>query len=232
VGAGPAADLITLRGHNALRTADIVLYDSLIDTAVLAGLTAELVFVGKTAYKSHISQADINQRLADELAKGKTVLRLKGGDSLLFSRIAEELAVARAAGATIEIIPGVTTASGALAKVQAPLTDRLAGSGAVFLTGHAKADSDKALPDYDWASLAASKLTLVIYMGVKHISAIASKLIAEGMSPDMPALVVSKLEQADEQLSLTTVAELANNSRQIEPPTLFVIGSTLKGIHI
>ncbi|MDR2869676.1 MAG: uroporphyrinogen-III C-methyltransferase [Deferribacteraceae bacterium] len=229
VGAGSAADLITLRGFRALSSADIILYDSLIDTAVLEGLEAEKVYVGKTAYQSHVSQDEINQRIEQELMHGKTVARLKGGDSLLFSRIAEELTVARSCKAEIEIIPGVTAASSALAKVQAPLTDRLTGSGAIFLTGHAKAKGephDDDMPDYDWASLAASKLTLVIYMGAKHIAAIATKLIASGLAADTPALTASKLGQTDESLEISTVAELAKGSKA-EQPTIFVIGKVL-----
>ena len=227
VGAGPAADLITLRGLRALERAEVILYDKLIDPLIIEDLNAEKIFVGKTPYGKHTNQEEINSIIASKLAEGKTVARLKGGDSLLFSRVAEELCIARENGAEIEIIPGVTAASGAMARAQIPLTDRLSSQGAVFITGHAK-KGDEQLPGYNWKLLASVKLTLVVYMGVKHITLIAKELIKHGLDNNTPVLVASKIEQPEEFMQTCTVKALADGNFHAENPALFIIGKVLE----
>lgn len=223
VGAGPAADLITMRGYKALLNADVILHDRLADVSSFREITAELIDVGKVPYSGHgISQAEINTLIQIYLKQGKTVVRLKGGDSVIFSRILEEIATAKEVNAEIEVIPGVTAASGAMAGLNAALTDRVASSGVIFLTGYSASGG---LPEYDWRSLAASGLTLVIYMGVRHIGAISQKLTAEGMSGETPALAAYKAQSGGEKLQLMKVKDLAET--EFLNPTVFIIGNVV-----
>ncbi|MDR2884013.1 MAG: uroporphyrinogen-III C-methyltransferase [Deferribacteraceae bacterium] len=225
VGGGQCADLITVRGLNRLQTADLILYDRLADEALLQGVAAEKVLVGKVPYRHSVSQEEINAILVANLQEGKTVVRLKGGDSLLFSRVAEEIAAARTVGAEIEIVPGVTTASTAMAKVESALTDREHASGVIFITGHSK---EGLLPAYDWAHIAKSKLTLVIYMGVKNIAAIVQALIDNGLSMDTPILAAESVGSTEERYTVSTVGEF-NAVDGFATPSLFVIGRVLNG---
>ncbi|GAB7140973.1 hypothetical protein RsTz2092_09310 [Deferribacterales bacterium RsTz2092] len=227
VGAGSVADLITLRGLNALKRADIILYDRLADDKLLKDINVEAVCVGKHPYSGGMRQADINALLEKHLSAGKAVARLKGGDSVLFSRIQEEIAVARAVGASIEIIPGVTAASAALARINSALTDRQCSSGVIYLSGHRKSSDDE-MPSYDWQALVANRFTIVVYMGAKLISNIAEKLIQNGLSAKTPALVATDIEQPSEKLSCCTLNELKSFQYAGDgSAVLFVIGDTV-----
>lgn len=227
IGAGQGYDTITLRGLEHLKTADVVLYDRLIDMRLLDETLAEKVNVGKSPYAHCVKQEDINAMIARYLNEDKCVIRLKGGDSTLFSRAAEEVAIARELGALVEIVPGVTSASSAVAKVEANLTDRELASGVVFLTGHKKEEDLEA--SYNWQALVDLGFTLAIYMGVRSVPFVAGKLIGHGMRPDMPALIGEKIDMQGERFFVTTLAELEATFAEysVGYPAITVIGEVI-----
>ncbi|MDR0453419.1 MAG: uroporphyrinogen-III C-methyltransferase [Deferribacteraceae bacterium] len=226
VGAGVCADLITIRGVNALRDADVILYDRLADETLLENVDAEKIFVGKTPYSHSITQEEINNILRERLKKGERVVRLKGGDSLIFSRVAEEIAVAKESGAQTEIVPGVTSASSAMARAGCPLTDRISASGVIFITGHCK-DGE---PEYNWKMMLDNGFTLAIYMGLKNINKIADNLMNNGADKNTPSLIADCVEQPDEKLISCTLESLSENSMKCRGPAVFIVGRTLKSV--
>lgn len=231
VGAGPGApDLITVRGLRLLRSADVVLHDALIAPELLteAGPHAEVVPVGKRGYCiGSTKQETIHDALVKFAREGKSVCRLKCGDPCVFGRGGEEAEALAEAGIPYEIVPGVTSASGALAAAGIPLTHRAAGQAVALVTGHHDPDS----PDctLDWAALA--KLPgVVFYMGVRHIASIARKLGDNGLSPDTPAAVI---ESGTLPAQRVLVADLAGIGRlaegaQITGPAIFVVGEVVR----
>lgn len=188
VGAGPGApDLITLRAADILRRADIVFYDALVhpETVALA-LHAEKIAVGKRCGAHSTAQRFINKRLADAACKHANVVRLKGGDPMLFGRAQEEIDALIAAGITFEVVPGVTSALAASAAAGVSLTQRGVSRNVVFVTPRSGAGE----PSHDWAASVAAADTAVIYMGAGQAQLITDTLIARGMSPATPTMVV------------------------------------------
>ena len=188
VGARPGdPDLLTLRAVRLLEQADVVVHDGLVSGEILALARpdARLVSVAKRRSHHSVPQEDINALLVREAKAGRRVVRLKGGDPLIFGRGGEEAEAARACGVPVEFVPGISAANGAAAAAQIALTHRDAASAVSFVAGQCKG-----LSDQDWAGLAGKGRTLVIYMGVKTAPQIAEKLMADGLAPDMPLAVI------------------------------------------
>ena len=224
VGAGPGdPELLTLRAARLIMGAGLIVHDGLVDPAILAmaPATARLVSVAKRRSRHTMSQTAINDLLVAEARSGKQVIRLKGGDPFIFGRGGEEAEACRAAGIAVEVVPGVSAALGAAAAAQIPLTHRRAASVVSFVAGQCKG-----LTEQDWSGLAGKGRTLVIYMGVASADAIAEKLIAEGLSPDMPVAVIENATRAAMRVLRAPLAGLAElvAVEQVGSPALIVIG--------
>ena len=226
-GAGPGdPGLITVLGAHAIASADVILYDALIDKALLslARPGAELIFAGKRAGVKSCKQSDISRTLVSLAKKGRRVLRLKGGDPFVFGRGAEEaLALARAQ-VPFRIVPGVTAGIGGLAYAGIPVTHRDTNHAVTFITGHG---ADGHLPDLDWLSVAKGSPTLVLYMARKTIGAIAQKLMAAGRSADEPAALVSDATSAGQNVIVTTLGGLGAVAAGAAP-AIVVIGENVR----
>jgi uroporphyrin-III C-methyltransferase len=188
VGAGPGApDLLTIRAAEVLRRADVVFHDALVHPGTIAyAERAERVAVGKRSGRHSAAQRFINKRLVDAARKHRVVVRLKGGDPMLFGRAHEELTALREAGIDYEVVPGVTAALAASAEIGVSLTQRGLARSVVFLTPRVGVGEK---PN-DWARAAATADTAVIYMGAGEAQAITEALIAAGVAPTMPVVVV------------------------------------------
>ena len=227
IGAGQKYDLITIRGLEALKTADVVLYDRLVDSALLDGLSCELVDVGKSPYKHGVRQEYINELIQKYLNEFDNVVRLKGGDSTVFSRGAEEIEIAEKMNAEVQIIPGVTAASSAVARIKANLTDRRHSSGVLFLTGHKSGEELET--GFDWKAIAALNMTMAIYMGVKSLPKIAGLLIENGMDSATPVLIAEGVESSSERIFKTTLSNVSKvcADNNIGYPAVTVVGKAL-----
>lgn len=222
VGAGPGApDLITVRGAQLLARADIVLYDALVTPEMLALCAgAELISVGKRSGQRSTAQTVINQQLVECARRAAVVVRLKGGDPMLFGRADEELRALESEGIAVEIVPGITTAVAAAAATRQPLTKRgVARSVAFFTSSTAPDEPDHpALPETD---------TLVQYMGGREAAATAERLLAEGRRRDLPVVVVENCSRADQRILRMTLATLAHGLEMAHGPMLVMIGEAL-----
>jgi uroporphyrinogen III methyltransferase/synthase len=227
VGAGPGdAGLITWRGAECLRKADAVLYDYLVNPAILrhASRTAELICLGRHGRDKIWPQDEINRRLIELAAAGKNVVRLKGGDPIVFGRLAEEVAALESAGVQYEVVPGVTAALAAGSYSGIWLTSRETASAVALVTGH-EADSPHA-PALDYAALAAFPGTLVFYMGVTTVQEWTDALIAAGKAADTPAAIIRRCSWPDQTEIRCTLKTLPDRlqSERIRPPVVFIIG--------
>ena len=227
VGAGPGdPGLITALGLHAVANAEIILYDALINEALL-GLArpgAELVYAGKRAGKRSCKQADISRTLVSLAKKGKRVLRLKGGDPLVFGRGAEEALTLARAGVPFRIVPGVTAGIGGLAYAGIPVTHRDTNHVVSFVTGHG---ADGKLPDLDWGAIARGSPTIVLYMARKYAGEIADRLMAAGREAQEPAAIVSNASFADQNVRVTTLAELGAAAAESAAPAILVVGENV-----
>jgi uroporphyrin-III C-methyltransferase len=223
VGAGPgAADLITVRGARLLARADVVLYDALVTPDMLALCEcAELISVGKRSGQRSTAQTVINQQLLDCARQFSTVVRLKGGDPMLFGRADEELRALEEAGIEVEIVPGITTAVAAAAETRQPLTKRGVARSVAFFTSSTAPDHPEhpALPDTD---------TMIQYMGGREAAATAERLLALGRRPDLPVVVVENCSRADQRILRLTLATLAHGLDTTRGPVLVMIGEALQ----
>ncbi|MFC0252801.1 uroporphyrinogen-III C-methyltransferase [Massilia consociata] len=222
VGAGPgAADLITVRGARLLAQADVVLYDALVTPEMLALCRqAELISVGKRSGQRSTAQTLINQQLVECAGRFRHVVRLKGGDPMLFGRADEELRALEAAGIEVEVVPGITTAVAAAAAAKQPLTKRGVARSVAFFTSSTAPDHPEhpALPETD---------TLVQYMGGREAAATAERLLAEGRRPNLPVVVVENCTRADERIMRLTLADLARGLEPGHGPVLVMLGEAL-----
>jgi len=236
VGAGPGdPDLLTLKALRLLRTAEAVLHDDLVSPEILQLIapTAQVQNVGKRAGasagkdknkdKKKITQEEINFLMIALADSGLRVVRLKSGDPLIFGRAGEEIAALRKADVPYEIVPGVTSALGAAAAAQIPLTHRRASSALVLITAHQASESEAA----NWNKLAGSGATLVIYMPGQNYSEIAAKLKAAGLATETPCAIISRATTKHQQTHRTTVAELTRSPR-LASPTLLVVGEVVR----
>jgi uroporphyrin-III C-methyltransferase len=226
-GAGPGdPGLVTVLGAHAIQSADVILYDALIDTALLklAQPNAELVFAGKRAGVKSCKQSDISRTLVSLAKKGKRVLRLKGGDPFLFGRGGEEALALTRGGVPFRIVPGVTAGIGGLAYAGIPVTHRDTNHAVTFLTGHG---ADGKLPKLDWGAIAQGSPTIVLFMARKHAGDIAAKLIAAGRGADEPAAIVSDATSGKQNVVVTTLAGLGAAAGGTAP-AIIVIGENVR----
>jgi uroporphyrin-III C-methyltransferase/precorrin-2 dehydrogenase/sirohydrochlorin ferrochelatase len=225
VGAGPGdPGLLTLRAHRALQEADVVLYDRLVSQEVLAmgRRDAEWIEVGKRHGQADVIQNDIARLLVEHAEAGKIVVRLKGGDPLLFARAEEELDVLHAHGIPFEIVPGVTSASACAAYAGIPLTARGSADGVRLITAaHCQTGREP-----DWPSLGRSDDTVVIYMGVSNIGDSARELMRHGRSGRTPVALVENGSRSDQRVIVTTLNQMktAAESHALQSPALLIIG--------
>lgn len=227
VGAGPGdPELLTVKALRILKSADVVLHDDLISPEILALVspTAFVYNVGKRCGTKSTTQERINSLLVHSAAAGLQVVRLKGGDPFVFGRGGEEMQALRHAGTEFEIVPGVTSAFGAAAAAQIPLTHRDVSSALVFVTCHHA--EGRFTKDWDWRPLVASKATLVIYMPGRGYDAISRKLYEAGMKAETPCVVISRATTADQQVYFTTVKNLELAPR-LPAPTLLIVGEVV-----
>jgi uroporphyrin-III C-methyltransferase len=229
VGAGPgAADLITVRGLRILEQAGAVVCDDLVNRDLLQHCPAgcEHHFAGKRAGCHSASQGQINALLVDLASAGKKVVRLKGGDPLIFGRAGEEMQALREAGIPYEIVPGVTAATASSAAAGLPLTHRDFSSAVVFVTGHQYAANTNAL---DWGALAQLRATLCFYMGVRRLPEIARNLLDHGMADDMPIAVVSEASRPTQKILIGTLRDAEKLSAGlVGQPALVVVGEVVR----
>ena len=227
-GAGPGdPGLATVLGLHAISEADVILYDALVNKALLAFArpTAECIHAGKRAGTASPKQGDISRLLVSLARKGLRVLRLKGGDPFVFGRGGEEaLALARA-HIPFRIVPGVTAGIGGLAYAGIPVTHRDTNHSVTFITGHG---ADGKLPALDWDAIARSSPTLVIYMGLAQASLIADKLRKAGRAADEPAAIVSDATAEGQSVRVTTLAHLGRAAQDAEAPAILVVGENVR----
>ena len=223
VGAGPGdPELLTVRALKRIEAADVVLADDLIDPRVLALVKGRLLRVGKRGGCISTDQHFIHALMIREARAGHRVVRLKGGDPFVFGRGGEEVDALREAGLEVEVVSGLTSGIAGPAAVGIPVTDRRASAGVVLVTGHA--GEGRAEPD--WAALARTGLTLVIYMGVARAADITAKLLAAGLRTDLPAAVVRAAHTAQQRHVVTTLAGLPDCIARegLKSPALLVVG--------
>ncbi len=224
VGAGPGdPELLTCKALRILRSASIVLHDSLVSEEILRLIPpgAERIDVGKRRGYKLLTQPDINSLLIAAAAAHEIVVRLKGGDPLLFGRAAEEIQTLREAAIDFEIIPGISAAFGAAASARIPLTDRALASNVLFTTFSRSPEAQQLLRN----SLT-SDTTVVVYMPGAHYADVSDWLLQAGLPPETPCLIVSKASQPDQTTKLSTAATLANLS-PLSAPSLLIVGRTV-----
>jgi uroporphyrin-III C-methyltransferase len=231
VGAGPGdPELLTLKALRLLRNADAVLHDDLVAPEILNLIpsTAQVHNVGKRCGKKKILQGEINFLMIALAASGLQVVRLKGGDPLIFGRAGEEIEALRRNNIPFEIVPGVTSALGAAAVAQMPLTHRRASDALVLITAHRAAASGNQQNDgADWSKLAASGATLVIYMPGRDYAEIAMRLRAAGLAAETPCAIISRATTKYQRTHRTTVSDL-HRAPQLAAPTLLVVGQVVR----
>jgi uroporphyrinogen III methyltransferase/synthase len=227
VGAGPGdPGLLTIRALQLIATADVILHDRLIPLDALDGARSEadVIDVGKRPGDEGAGQDRIAELLVEHARNGRTVVRLKGGDPFVFGRGGEEAEALRAAGIGYEVVPGVTAGVAAPAYAGIPVTHRDAASAVAFVTGHEDPGKDE--PALDWAALAAFPGTLVLYMGVRRLPAIAARLQAAGRAADEPAAVVERGTLPGQRTVVGTLATIAEraDAEGIGAPAITVVG--------
>jgi len=229
IGAGPGdAGLITLKGIDCLRAADVVIYDYLVSKDLLkyARDDARLIYAGKQGGAHTLLQWQINDLLVKEAKAGNTVARLKGGDPFIFGRGGEEVEKLAASGISFEIVPGVTSAIAVPAYAGIPLTHRGLTSTVAFVTGHE--DPTKEKSDIDWEALARIG-TLVFLMGVKNIEKIVEELTRNGKAPETPAALIRWGTTPRQEIITGTLANISMlvKERKFAPPAILVVGKVV-----
>ena len=231
VGAGPGdPGLLTLHAVNALGQADVIVYDALVDESCLSlrNVTATLEYAGKRGGKPSPKQRDISLRLVELAKEGKKVLRLKGGDPFVFGRGAEEALTLVEHGVPFRIVPGITAGIGGLAYAGIAATHRDINQSVTFLTGH---DATGLVPDrINWEGIAQSSPVIVMYMAMKHIDLITSRLMAAGRSPDEPVAFVCNASLPEQVVLETTLARAVSDveAAGLNPPAIVVVGEVVR----
>jgi uroporphyrin-III C-methyltransferase/precorrin-2 dehydrogenase/sirohydrochlorin ferrochelatase len=209
VGAGPGdPELLTLRAVRALQSADVILFDHLVSPEILdfARREAKKMLVGKTGHAPSCKQDDINALMVSLAKAGRRVVRLKGGDPMIFGRADEEIAACRAAGIDVDVVQGITTAQAAAGRLKVSLTRRGQARRVQYITGHGR---DGELPsDIDWKSLADPAATTVVYMPVKTLPALVAHACAAGLDPATPAVAVAHATRAEERTIAANISDL------------------------
>ena len=230
VGAGPGdPGLITVKGLECLKAADVVVYDRLASPQLLqaAREDAELIYVGKAADQHALKQEEINDLLVRKAQEGKVVTRLKGGDPFVFGRGGEEAQVLAEAGVPFEVVPGVTSAIAVPAYAGIPVTQRSYTSSLGIITGHE--DPTKDSTDLDWSKIATGIGTLVFLMGVRNLPAIVESLTANGRSPDTPVAVIERGTETAQRTVTGRLVDIVGKVQKagIEPPAITVVGEVV-----
>ena len=216
VGFGPGnPDLLTIRGERAMQKADIIFYDDLLDHRFLANYKAESVYVGKRKDKHSASQEEIQRRLLDAARAGKDVVRLKGGDPMVFAHGGEEVAYLASNYVQVEVIPGISTGIAVASLTKIPLTHRGLASSVSFITGHA---ADLQLPETD---------TVVIYMGGANIQKIAQNAIRQGRKPTTEVMLVYNVSRDDQKTFFSTLEALSQHTYSFPTPVIIVVGDVV-----
>ncbi len=233
VGAGPGnSKLMTLRAVEVLHKVDVVLYDRLITKEILGTIPkrAKKIYVGKSPHKESITQDEIIRRIVSLVKKGKTVARLKGGDALFFSRGSEEARAMKKNGISFEIVPGVTSLTGATAYAGIPLTHRDYSSSVLVATGEegkSKSNTEK----IKWSNVPSSSTdTVVLLMGARRLRYIASELLKGGMANSTPVAAVTWGTTKKQTTKLFTLKEASVGKANIRPPSVIVIGRVVNMI--
>jgi uroporphyrin-III C-methyltransferase/precorrin-2 dehydrogenase/sirohydrochlorin ferrochelatase len=227
VGAGPGdPELLTLKAVRALQTATVILYDDLVgpDVLELARREAKRIAVGKSGHGPSCSQSEINDRMVELARAGERVVRLKGGDPLIFGRATEEIAACRAAGVEVSVIPGISAAQGAAASLLLSLTERRQARRVQFVTGHG---ADGKLPgDIDWHSIADPRATTVVYMPKRTLGELVRKALAAGLDPVTPAVAIASATLPNEAHAATTVGGIEALAGELpaKAPVTLIIG--------
>jgi uroporphyrin-III C-methyltransferase len=227
VGAGPGnPELLTLKAARLIAAADVIVHDGLVDEAIMAMVNpaARLISVAKQRSKHSVPQEGINNILVREAQAGHLLVRLKGGDPFIFGRGGEEAEACRDAGVDVEVVPGISAAMGGAAEAMLPLTHRDASSAVSFVAGQCKG-----LTDQNWAGLAGKGRTLVIYMGVATAADITEKLIADGVSPDMPVAVLERVTRGGSRAIRTLLTDLGDmiDREGVASPAIIVVGEVV-----
>ncbi|XP_050385819.1 S-adenosyl-L-methionine-dependent uroporphyrinogen III methyltransferase, chloroplastic [Argentina anserina] len=230
VGTGPGdPELLTLKAVRAIQSADLLLYDRLVSNDVLdfVASDARLVYVGKTAGYHSRTQEEIHELLLSFAEAGATVVRLKGGDPLVFGRGGEEMDFLQQQGIQVQIIPGITAASGIAAQLGIPLTHRGVANSVRFLTGHSRKGGTD--PLFVAENAADPDSTLVVYMGLSTLPSLAQKLVHHGLPPTTPAVAVERGTTPQQRMVFAELKELADEitSAELVSPTLIVIGKVV-----
>jgi uroporphyrin-III C-methyltransferase/precorrin-2 dehydrogenase/sirohydrochlorin ferrochelatase len=216
----------------ALQSADVILFDDLVSRDVLdfARREARKMLVGKTGFGPSCKQSDINELMVSLAKQGKRVVRLKGGDPLIFGRAGEELDACKAANIAVEIVPGITAAQGAAARLGFSLTDRKHSRRLQYITGHAQ--SGQLPDDIDWRALTDPATTTAIYMPVRTLEALVTRGLAEGLDPAMPAAAVARATRPDQQVIAASISELPARLKQaaLPGPVLVMMGRALESL--
>jgi len=216
VGFGPGdPDLLTIAGERAIAKADIIFHDDLVDQSFLNNYRAEKVYVGKRKHCHSHEQEEINQLMLDAALTGKEVVRLKGGDPMVFAHGGEEIEFLKSNGINVKVIPGVSTGIAVSSLTQIPLTLRGIAKSVAFISGHT---SEVHLPNTD---------TLVCFMAGSTIHRIAAKAIAEGRDPNTPVALVYNVSLPDQQEFLTTLEILSQSVEKYPTPVIIIIGDVI-----
>jgi uroporphyrin-III C-methyltransferase / precorrin-2 dehydrogenase / sirohydrochlorin ferrochelatase len=232
VGAGPGdPELLTLRAVRALQSADVILFDNLVAPDILdfARREAKKMLVGKTGYAPSCRQDGINALMISLAKAGRRVVRLKGGDPMIFGRADEEIGACRAAGIAVEVVPGITAAQGAASRLLVSLTRRGQARRLQYITGHATVGNgrDGRLPaDIDWASVADPAVTTIVYMPTKTLAELVASALAAGLDPATPAVAVERTTRTDERVIAAAIADLPARLAAALPsgPVVVMIG--------
>lgn len=231
VGAGPGdPKLLTLRGKECLKQADVVLYDYLANPVLLDYVPAhaERIYVGRRGRGTYQDQREVNRLIIDKAREGKVVVRLKGGDPFVFGRGGEEAEAVAGAGLPFEVVPGVTSAVAVPAYAGIPVTHRTLASTVAFVTG--QEDPAKGGAALEWPRLATANGTLVFLMGMKNLPAIVEHLLAEGKSADTPVGLIRWGTRSNQRTVVGTLRDIVQKAEQaeLEPPTVIVVGEVVR----
>ena len=228
IGAGPGdPGLLTVRGLELLRQAEVVICDRLVNPALLEEAPPEAVriFAGKLAGSHSLPKEQINDLLIAHARRGRRVVRLKGGDPFVFGRGGEEVEALAAAGIPFEVVPGVSSAVAVPAYAGIPLTHRRLSSSFAVITGHEDACKDE--PSVDWSRLATAVDTLVVLMGARSLPRIVAELLAHGRSPETPVALI-RWGTTEAQTTITgTLADILDRAEGLRPPVVAVIGDVV-----
>lgn len=227
VGAGPGdPGLLTVRGLELLRKAEVIIYDRLVNPLLLeeASPEAARIFAGKLTGSHSLPQEEINKLLISHARRGEQVIRLKGGDPFVFGRGGEEAEALAEAGIPFEIVPGVSSALAVPAYAGIPLTHRRLSSSFAVITGH---ECYKTEPSIDWGRLATAVDTLVVLMGLKNLPGIVAKLVAHGRSPQTPVALIRWGTAEEQETIIGTLADIHDKAKALRAPVVIVIGEVV-----